>query len=403
LFRVIDTSWNQILEVIGKFAFLKEVTTSTIFLKKASAIESIKSPSNSLKCMSDIAVLVAILLVFAALAIAIYYYFEKTKNSRLRKIRKEKTISPQDEAYNKVKRAKGVTKVLKRKGKETDDATELVNKAEEALGKGDHSKAEKLAEKAQKKLSKNSGDKEEEMNEKKKKGYTIDELDDIEFEETDEAKKRREELEKQKEKLKSLPENYLESKFEMKRVKELVDEEEDEEAEKYYKEAERRFEDEDYTGALKYTVRCRKVIRGEDPELIAFKDDGKKEASQEFIDDVREIDEHVEKTPGESKKSGETDIYASEERNIEETVSKQKKFCPDCGFEGGEDDNFCPKCGTELILKNQCHECGAEIKDEHRFCSKCGTEIKETGSACPDCGKEVDEDDEFCPKCGTKI
>ncbi|MEF8874022.1 MAG: zinc ribbon domain-containing protein [Candidatus Thermoplasmatota archaeon] len=359
--------------------------------------------------MSTIALLLIIAVIFGGLAIAVYYYLEKTKDRRLREIRKEKTISPEDEAYNKVKRAKGVTKMLKRKGGETEGAAQLVDRAEEALGEGDHSRAEKLAAKAQNRISQDSSRGEEEGGGGKvKEGYTIDELDEIEFEESKEAKKRREELEKQKEKLESLPENYLESKFEMKRVKEMIDEEEDEEAEKYYEEAERCFEEEDYTAALKYTVRCRKVIRGEDPELIAFQNEEKKEPSDEVMENIPELEtkktDESEEVPSETEKVGGTEIYASEEKaETEEEESMPKKFCPDCGFEGSEDENFCPKCGTELVLKNRCPECGAEAEKGDKFCSKCGAELQEKALTCPDCEKEVDEHDEFCPKCGAKL
>jgi len=315
-------------------------------------------------------ILIAIFIVFAAIAIAVYYYLEKTKSQRLNRIRKKKHMSPQNEAYNKMKRTKGITKMMKRKGKDTKNAEQLVERAEEVLDKGDLATAEKLVDKATEKLPKNSLEVGEmEKDEKTKKGYTIDELDEIEFEESEEAKKRREELEKQKEKLMSLPKNYLESKFQMKLVKEMIEEEDNQEANEYYRKAEKCFESEDYDGALKYSVRCKKVIEGKDAGLIP----------KLSLDKNKDATEHVE----------------------EDTVTLKK--CPDCGLEGKKDENFCPKCGIELVSKERCPECDAAVNEEDKFCRKCGVEIQSASDSCTGCGNEIDPEDDFCSRCGTKL
>lgn len=348
-----------------------------------------------------------ILLIFIISAIGVYFYLERTKDKRLKRIRNERKISPEDEAYNKVKRTKGITKMMKRKGKDIDDVEPLVERADKIIKRGgDASTAKELVEKAEKRLPEPPSP-EDEDDETKKKGYTIDELDEIEFEESEGAKKRREELEKQREKLNSLPENYLESKFEMKKVREMLDKEdvENEEAEEYYLKAERCFEDEDYTGALKYSVECRKLIKGDDAGVIPSKD-GEEEMEEKIIKSPKQLNQDLFETDGkEAKKDIDKEPGLKEVSQIqkEDEEKKPEKVCPDCGYEGGKKDEFCPKCGTDLEEVIKCPNCGAEADEDDKFCSKCGNELQEMVFVCPDCEAEVDAEAKFCPKCGVEL
>ncbi len=148
--------------------------------------------------MSSVVTILLLVIIFAIAVFLIYYYFEKTKEQRLKRIKKENTLSPKDEAYNKVKSAQRITKMMKRRGAEDKNADQIVNKAEKALKSGKTSKAKELADKAKERASKDSGSVKGKDDMSSKKTYTVDELDEVEFEETKEAKKKREELEFQK-------------------------------------------------------------------------------------------------------------------------------------------------------------------------------------------------------------
>ncbi|MBS3781316.1 MAG: zinc ribbon domain-containing protein [Candidatus Thermoplasmatota archaeon] len=304
---------------------------------------------------------------------------------------------------------------MKQKGKDVQKADEMVNKAERALEKGELSEAKKLAAKANDDLSAgktNLSDSNDE--EGLKKAYTVDELDKVEFKESGDAARKRRELKKQKEKIESLPDNFLESKFEMKLARDLLDEHDHgKDAEKYYTKAEKYFDDEDYTRALKYSIKCKKSIKGEEGAgLIAGQNIDKKEGPP------KEIKERFSDLLGDQQES--RDAFGTTERKVEkqdeervknenyrETNETQKseivKTCPECGFEGGQEDFYCPNCGVELITKNQCPECGSDVKEEDEFCRKCGTPLDESTFVCPECGVEVGQEDDVCPKCGIEF
>jgi len=361
--------------------------------------------------MSTHLLIILSIIIFAVLSLSAYFYLERTKKRRLKKIKRKSDLSAEDEIYNRVKRTKGVTNLMKRKGKNVQEADEMVNKAERALEKGDISKAKDLTSKAKNDLSdkKTNYDLSSE-NENVKKAYTVDELDDVEFKESEAAERKRKELEKQREKLESLPDNFLESKFEMKLARELLDESDHgERAEEFYSKAEECFDEEDYTGALRYSIKCKKTIKGkEDAGLISGQDIDKKEGPSEevkehfpdLVKDKEKPEEAVDETIGKA----ETKIKDEKTRSRKEKLeSETVKVCPDCGFEGGEDDFYCPNCGLELITESECPECGDEVEEGDEFCRKCGTSLGSTNFVCPECGVEVGEDDDFCPKCGIEF
>ncbi|MFW6195920.1 MAG: zinc-ribbon domain-containing protein [Thermoplasmatota archaeon] len=317
-----------------------------------------------------------ILLVLIAVALmvgisaSILYYLEKTKSDRIRNVKKSKSINSEDDAYNKVKNAQNIARILKRKGYQTEEASKMLGNAELQIKRENYVKAKNLAREAKNKLEQNKmnptnkSENKKDENEKdlrKKEAYSIDELKDVDFDEKEEMSERAEKMKKQQERLQSLPENYLESKFELDIIREKIDgAKENEDAQNYLKLAEKYFEEGSYTEALKYSVKCRKAIDGKESGLLAGQKIDKKEKIKKETPELTEIEEKSQQS--------EDDTKTTESR---EQVLK----CPSCGYTANSGDKFCSKCGTEL----------------------------EEISLCPNCDSKVSEDDNYCPQCGTKL
>ncbi|MEF8831892.1 MAG: zinc ribbon domain-containing protein [Candidatus Thermoplasmatota archaeon] len=366
--------------------------------------------------MANALLIILVVIIFAVVSLSAYFYLEKTKKRRLKKIKTQSGLSPEDEAYNRVKRTEGATRMMKRKGKDVQQADEKVNKAEQALEKGDLSQAKDLAAKAKDDLADEKTDMEPSNDDEDvKRAYTVDELEEVEFKESEEANRKRRELEEQKKKLESLPDNFLESKFEMKLARDLLNEtEHGQKAEELYAKAEKCFDEEDYTGALRYSIKCKKNIKGkEGAGLISGQDIDKKEGPPEKVKErfpdlvggSEKSKDAFEKTKSKMQAEISDETEDEDYRPIEEEEkSEVVKTCPECGFEGGEDDSYCPKCGAELIIeKSACPECGQEVEEGDEFCRNCGTLLEESTFVCPECSVEVGEEDEFCPNCGIEF
>jgi len=362
--------------------------------------------------MSTSLLIIMSIIIFAVLSISAYFYLERTKKRRLEKIKTKKELSPEDKAYNTVKRTKGVTRLMKRKGKDVKNADDMVNEAERALEKGDLSQAKNLTAKAKDDLSKKKTNMYASDSDSVKKSYTVDELDEVEFNETEEAARKRKELEKQKEKLESLPDNFLESKFEMKLARDLLDKSDHgKKAEEFYAKAEKCFDEEDYTGALKYSIKCKKTIKGkEGAGLISGQDIDKKEGPPEMVKErFPNLVGNEEKLYDESEKESEAETKIEDRRKKDQQITEEKgkkemvKTCPKCDFEGDDEDIYCPNCGVELITETECPKCGKEVKEGDEFCRKCGATLGESTFVCPECGVEVKQEDKFCPKCGVEF
>ncbi len=315
--------------------------------------------------------------VLVGVSASILYYLEKTKSDRIRSVKQSKTISDENEAYNQVKSAQSIARLLKSKGKDTEKASEMLFDAENEIEKGNYAKAKKLAREAKNKLEQNkmnpstANENNEEMDEEKKKGYSLNELKEMDFDDEKEMSERAKRMKKQQKRLQALPDNYLESKFELDIVREKIDDVQDnEDAQKYFKLAEKYFDEGSYTDALKYSVRCKKAIDGDRSGLI-----GGQKIDKEDKEEVKEKA---------NKEAPEEEIEEMEESSVDEGITEEETKkediehllkCPSCGHTADPDDNFCSNCGTELEFIFECPNCGSEVDEEDNFCSKCGAEL----------------------------
>ncbi len=313
---------------------------------------------------------------------SILYYLEKTKSDRIRSLKESKSISSEDDAYNKVKNAQSISRILKRKGYDTSEAKKILDDAENQIDKGNYVKAKNLAREAKSKLEQNKmkspennkSKKDEKIDEfSKKEGYSIEELKKMDLD-SEEMSERAKKMKKQQERLQSLPENYLESKFELDIIREKIHKAKDnEDAQEFFKLAEKYFDEGSYTDALKYSVKCKKAIDGKNSGLLAGQkiDKKKKEKPRKDLPELTKVKEESD-TSTESKNESKSRKGVTEE---EGAGLYQIKECPSCGYIADPDDKFCSKCGTELEKKYECPNCESEISEEDNFCPKCGTKL----------------------------
>lgn len=72
------------------------------------------------------------------------------------------------------------------------------------------------------------------------------------------------------------------------------------------------------------------------------------------------------------------------------TISKNFKFCPQCGAENKEIAKECPHCHNIVAFKaNFCPDCGTKLFDKNNvvLCKHCGRIVKDSDLYCPDCGQ----------------
>ncbi len=305
--------------------------------------------------------MVVVLVVATGVILGIWLYFERSKGKRRVMAKKNRTMEPEDEAYNMVVSTKSICNVLSEKGYDMTPAEILLGRAELALEARDYPKTTQLVEEAKERIKSS-----------REAGIKLTPGDSFVPEEETDVK----EFEETKKQMKSLPDNYMESKFQIEVARDLMDEKGTDEAKMLLDKAEALYADEDYSGALSYAVRCKKCIDGKDAGVI----------SALKVDRVKPTEEHPE-----------VPVKVVSERD--EDLSE----CGECGAMVNSDDKFCNKCGAKIVSQVICSECGTEVSSEYNFCPGCGTGLVVMAYECPECATEVDDKAKFCPNCGVGL
>lgn len=224
------------------------------------------------------------------------------------------------------------------------------------------------------------------------------------------------------------PDNYLPSKFTLSLAERALEAAETEgkdvsEARHLLLEAKKCFGDEDYDGAFKGALNCKRLA--EAAMGIAGAEDG----SGETISDLAVLSTEGEELStcsicGERKVayiSIETEdgeeatcrecyersmgrvLGVTTQADIETSLEPKGEKKPEVGGKAGPDKEEKTEGEPDDEEKQRfCPNCGAKIEDVDVFCGKCGKPVKEE-LKCVGCGEKVEPGDMFCRKCGARL
>jgi len=140
---------------------------------------------------------------------------------------------------------------------------------------------------------------------------------------------------------KELPENFMQAKFSLNLARDQMEEcrkkaIDTEAAALVLQDAERAFDDKNYTTALKLAVRCKNLLGESEGGLVTI---------------------------------------PPEEEVIEITEEQLKNRCGGCGEFLAEGDSFCRKCGSKIPKAAECESCQKVAEMDDKFCRSCGAEL----------------------------
>ncbi len=150
------------------------------------------------------------------------------------------------------------------------------------------------------------------------------------------------------------PKNFLQAKFLLTTVKDLMENEENqgiEEARQMFEDAKDEFAKENYTKALSLALKTEKMLKVGGFDHIA-------ETSQPHSEEHTDDDPH--------------NHYDEEEPKI---IDLEGASCDSCGTDADISDAFCRKCGDKLEFIIICPSCDAEVQPDDVFCRKCGQKL----------------------------
>ena len=305
---------------------------------------------------SDLIILAVLGVILAIIVFLELRYFRSKRKSRV----DAKVLL--DDAYNSIVTTKAVAEALKTRGRVSKEANLLIIEAEAAFHRGNHLYALESINKAKEML-------------KNAKEETTDPVASIVAKVG--SKGAEEKCEVPFQEARKLPKNYLESKFVICSVRDILEQSgakgRNATAEENLREADEMFQKEDYTEALKLALRAKRAL------------DGGADSIGPIESKPVPMDPGVERLPPQPK-----------------SLREPSKSCVRCGASLTDEDVYCRKCGMKVDRSPKCSACGERLAEDDIFCRKCGNQVKNAYS-CPKCGEVVSEDAGRCPKCGTLL
>lgn len=246
----------------------------------------------------------------------------------IRKIKRRdisENINIEDRAYNMLKSTESLVNIMKERGYDISSTENMLEQARSEYSNKSYSKVIGLCSEARRLISRlnaeNLGNaKTQEVSPQVQE--EIKKVAEIKIED-------REVLSPTYELKKKFPENYLSAKFSINMVESKNSNVEDQNTKnaglQMLEVAKKDFTDQNYTEALKYSVKADKIIENE------------------------KVSEVIE----------------------DEEILR----CPECGSIINEADKYCWNCGTKIVFQYLCPVCHKEVKSEEKFCRNCGAEL----------------------------
>ena len=298
--------------------------------------------------MDGVLMTVIILALATAAMVVVYIMLALMKKSKLKKLQEK--IDPKEDAYNKIQILKSMVRVMKEKNYNTAAVENMILKAEGAYNNESYAECIEIVNNAKRILIRL---KEENAMEDHVSPQVAKEMEIIKKIESSpdsgEVPTPLRELEKE------LPENFLQSKFEIRVVERKIGEKEDGEIKEaailYLSKAKNAFENKDYTEALRLAVKGNRILE-----------------TGEISEENPQVSENTS-LPKETKEV--VPIVEAEDEKEEKEL-----HCPNCGAVVRAEDKFCWNCGAKLVYTYKCPNCGAEVSSEDKFCRNCGYKLK---------------------------
>ncbi len=301
--------------------------------------------------MDEVTLTIALLILAVIMMVVAYVMLAFMRKSKLKKLSEE--ADPKEDAYNQIQMLRGMVRMMKERNYNVGAVENMVAKAQKAYDMENYAECIEIVNNAKRMLTRI---REETPVEDGLSPRVAEEMKIIR--KIEESSPKEAELPTPLHELeKDLPENFLQSKFEIRVVEgKLVDYEEGElkqAALLYLSRAKKAFDNEDYTEALRLAVKSNRILEtGEIPE------------------ERMEPETHEVPVKPEPQSAGVVPIVEEEESEEEEL------HCPSCGAVVRPEDKFCWNCGTRLVFKYYCPNCGAEVSSEDKFCRQCGHRLK---------------------------
>ncbi len=288
---------------------------------------------------------VIILIAAGAMLVVSYILMAYYKKRKLKRLNEEQ--DPKEIAYNQIQILKSMVRLMADKNYDTTAVDSMVKKAEDAYQRESYTECIEIVNNAKRVMARLREEKsmEDGISPQVEEEMKIIKKIDTETNEYELPTPLRE-LEK------DVPENFLQSKFEIKLVEEKLMAKEEGEVKSaamlYLKRAKTAFEEKEYTEALRLAIKSNKIL---DTNEVPT-------GTPEIKPVIPKIDQKI--------------VNLTESPPVE----KEELHCPECGAVVRDEDKFCWNCGAKLVFIYECPNCGAEVSSEDKFCRNCGYKLK---------------------------